>query len=431
MRLLHYALCLLIFIFANGCGTPYVMKRKAPGIVQSAEAQMAAAPAMPSSAKVHPDAFDLAKLAEDPAVSMRGGGGQGGSTAPETVKKNKAAQRKVIYSGTLTLRVANKLTGRAELDKIIKKYDGLIVNATLDEVTFRVDPERFEAAMNDAAQVGEVAGREIKSEDVTAQYFDLGLRIEVAEGSRKRLMELLGKSGAIKDVLEVERDLRRLTEEIEQLKGALRKMQDQIDLATVRVTLEEKQLVAQPRRYALASVFAWMNQVGLDSILEPISSDAHLDGEFSLHRLFFGPRFQLATGSQELLPEGFLPVLYTGWKLTGVTPQDDRLRVQLLELRQQGDLAFWTDALAEEFRSQRGYIVKAPEAFKMTDPRLRAVALRCETAVGGAPWAYDAWLIQSPEEPKKLIVVEYARVKKSPDEKLATVEQAVRGLKGL
>lgn len=353
-------------------------------------------------------------------------GGQAPKSAATPAPK--PSNRKVIYTGTLTLQVANKTTGREEVDKVIKKYDGFILSGTLDEVIFRVAPEKFEAAMNELALLGEVSAREIKSEDVTAQFFDLTLRIDVAEGSRKRLMELLGKSGTVKDVLEVERDLRRLTEEIESLKGVLRKMQDQIDLATITVRLAEKRMVEQPRRHSISSIFAWLNGVGLDRVLTRIPDDATLHGEWSLRRLFQGAPFRLATGSGELLPAGFLPVYYDATHLLGATPQDNRLSVQLFKLRQSGDLGFWADALSEECRTFRGYIVRAREEVKLTEPGLKAVRLRCETAIGTETWSYDVWLIQRAIRPQYLYVVEYARVKKQAEEHLPAIEESVRGI---
>lgn len=396
--------------------------------VLTAEAAAAPAPEPPRSA---PSASEA--MLGAPAGGGGGfGGGRMAAPAPgpeaSAVKEAKPSTRKVIYTGTLTLQVANKTTGREDVDKIVKKYDGIILTATLDEVTFKVAPEKFEAAMNDLAQLGEVSAREIKSEDVTAQFYDLNLRIDVAEASRKRLMELLGKSGAVKDVLEVERDLRRLTEEIEQLKGVLRQMQDRIDLATITVRLQEKRMIEQPRRHSISSNFAWLNGIGLDRVLTQIPTDASLHGEWSLRRVFQGPPFRLATGSEALLPAGFLPVFYDDTQLLGATPQDNRLSVQYFKLRQKGDLGFWADALAEECKSFRGYIVLGREEVKLRDGGLKGVRLRCETAIGTETWAYDVWLIQRASRPNYLYVVEYARVKKQAAEHLTAIETAVQGI---
>jgi hypothetical protein len=207
-------------------------------------------------------------------------------------------------------------------------------------------------------------------------------------------------------------------------------MADQIELATITVRLQEKRIVTAPRQHQMSSVFAWMNMVGLDQVLSKVSDDAPLGPEHSLASLLHGQRLKLGVAKDALLPAGFMPVIYDGRLLVGVTPQDNRLRAQQLVLRQEkSELEFWGKALEEEFKSYRGYIVRKHEEFKLDGAGVAATVLRCETAVGNDAWAYDVWLIQRAEKPTNLYVVEFARVKKGGDEQLPAVEAAVRGIK--
>ena len=230
------------------------------------------------------------------------------------------------------------------IDALIQRLSGIIVNATLDSVIFRVAPEDFDSALDELAKLGDVTAREVKSEDVTDQYRDLRLRSEVAEASRQRLMEILKKTGQVKDVLEVERDIRRLTEEIEGMKGLLRVLQDKVDLATITVQLEEKALEPLPARHRSSSPFSWINEVGLDHLQRQLPQEMPLSGEGRLTRLVRGPQFRLGVAPGDLLPSGFVPVWYAKSLLWGATPEDYRLRVSCFRVRQKGNLDFWGQA---------------------------------------------------------------------------------------
>jgi len=89
-------------------------------------------------------------------------------------------------------------------------------------------------------KVGRLISENSSSEDVTARYVDLTARLENAEASRTRYLEILGtKSASVEDILQVEREIERVTENIERLKGEIRLLETQVGLSTITVTLEE------------------------------------------------------------------------------------------------------------------------------------------------------------------------------------------------
>ena len=353
--------------------------------------------------------------------------------APEPIESSKTIPtlegRKIIYTATIVLQVPNMRTTRDEIDRLIECHDGFIQKATLDRITFRVPPNRFESAMNKMETLGKVLERTLQSDDVTNAYTDMTLRLEVAEVSRQRLLELLHKSAEVKDVLEVERDIRRLTEEIERMKGQLRVLNDQVALATISVFLRQQAPVAAPRRRPSETRFSWMRQVGVDRIMHSVSESARLWGEGTLTRLIFGKAFQLDVPRGRLLPDGFIPLQYTGSNLIGTTPQDDRLRVQAIQPRQSGDLEFWGQALAQELAHQRGYQVDSPQPVEIDSKGLQGIKLRCKTSWGGESWTYDVWLIQKKKHPKNMLIIDLARRNTGDDKDLEEIERAIRGIK--
>jgi len=96
---------------------------------------------------------------------------------------------------------------------------------------------------------------------------DLELRMENALKSRDRLLELLNRNDKVADLLAVEKELKRLTEEIELLKGELRFLKDQIVYSPIQVTFNGPDLEAEPRQRS-RSHFTWINSIGVENVLD-------------------------------------------------------------------------------------------------------------------------------------------------------------------
>ncbi|MBK8572318.1 MAG: DUF4349 domain-containing protein [Holophagaceae bacterium] len=75
-------------------------------------------------------------------------------------------------------------------------------------------------------------------QDVTKAYSDLETRLRVKREALNRIRELLRtKAGNLKEVLEAEKEISRITEEIEHAEGERRYFDHQISLSTIVVEL--------------------------------------------------------------------------------------------------------------------------------------------------------------------------------------------------
>jgi len=111
-------------------------------------------------------------------------------------------------------------------------------------ISFAVAPDKLDALMDALNDLGLVKSRRSQTVDLTEQYVDLKSQLSNSEQIRDRLISLLNtRTGHLKDVLEVERELSRTTGQIESLKGKIRYLQAQTDLARLEISLREKQSV--------------------------------------------------------------------------------------------------------------------------------------------------------------------------------------------
>ena len=130
----------------------------------------------------------------------------------------------------------------------------------------RVPAARFNEAMAELRGYGRVLNEVMQANDVTREHLDLSIRLENAQKSRERLLALLQKAEKVEDMLKIEEQLHRLTEEIERMTGQLRFLNDQVALSTVTVDFKG---VAGPEavsRRRTPSMFPWVNQIGVEPL---------------------------------------------------------------------------------------------------------------------------------------------------------------------
>lgn len=111
------------------------------------------------------------------------------------------------------------------------------------DVVVKVLPEKLDGFLLKLRGLGELKNQTLGSEDVTKQYFDTDSRLKNARVMEQRLIDILKtKSSKVADLLEVEKELGRVRAQIEEMQGALKYMDAQVQFATVTITLAEKEM---------------------------------------------------------------------------------------------------------------------------------------------------------------------------------------------
>ena len=170
----------------------------------------------------------------------------GGQTAPADTN------RKLVRNATVELEIVKfdeaveKITAFAGEDRgyVVSSGSNKQANGKLrGNVIVKVLPEHLDRFLVKLRSLGEVKNQTLATEDVTKQYFDTDSRVKNARVMETRLIDILKtKTGKVSDVLEVEKELGRVRAEIEEMQGALKYMDAQVQFATVTITLSEKDM---------------------------------------------------------------------------------------------------------------------------------------------------------------------------------------------
>ena len=159
------------------------------------------------------------------------------------------AQQRLIRTAELSLKVDSVRQALAAAGSLAVAGGGFVADTRITQnasgketaiVSLRIPSEHFDETLAQIRPLGIVGREVVHTEDVTKAYTDLDIRLTVKEATAARLRQVLAsQTGKLADVLEVERELGRVTEEIESLKGERRYYDERIAYSTVTLTLVE------------------------------------------------------------------------------------------------------------------------------------------------------------------------------------------------
>jgi uncharacterized protein DUF4349 len=211
-------------------------------------------------------------------VSASSASSSGLLAAEQTLETMNAVKRQ-IRTGELTIEVKSFDKAATEVGHIAESHGGYLATseASRDDedrregiLTIRVAADRFSAAFSAIKSLGKVQSEKIGTEDISKAYTDLQSRLQIKRQTERRLRDILqARTGKLSEVLEVERELGRLAEEIEQMEGQRRYYDQQVALSTITVQLQEptaivRRGVAAPLTRALREALdVFMNSLGL------------------------------------------------------------------------------------------------------------------------------------------------------------------------
>jgi hypothetical protein len=187
--------------------------------------------------------------AQDAASSydaLGDGGEDGGAPMPDAFLVG--ASDRVIKTANLRLEVEDGELARTlrEGRAIAEGAGGFLLSTSIHgadrrtgEFTIRVPAERFEETLSALEDLGELAGEDVRGEDVSQEFVDLEARLRNATAQEEVLFRLYDRSNTIADTIRVQRELEDVQLEIERLRGRLRYLEDRTDLSTITVLVAE------------------------------------------------------------------------------------------------------------------------------------------------------------------------------------------------
>lgn len=153
-------------------------------------------------------------------------------------------QRLLVKRGALEFESVHLEDDNQKVRKILPHFKAYVDSENFSnndfsstyQLSIKVPVAHFEDLMDTLSSIGKkTTNRSSNTDDVTRNFRDLKATIESKKALENRYRELLSKATQIKDMLEIERNLNDLRNEIEGYEARLRTLQNDISYSTINL----------------------------------------------------------------------------------------------------------------------------------------------------------------------------------------------------
>ena len=215
---------------------------------------------------------DAASLAAEGAGVEQGSSG----ALPQVARDPAAMPSMIIRTGNASIQVDSLEVAVDAVRALAARHNGYIANSQMQAANagirsatleIRLPSEKFDALLSGLSPIGKVEFVNVSAQDVGEEFTDVTARVTNSRRLEQRLIELLAtRTGKLSDVLQIERELARVREEIERMEGRLRYLKAHVATSTMSVTVHEPGPIVgdQGSLGVIGEAFrqAWRNFVG-------------------------------------------------------------------------------------------------------------------------------------------------------------------------
>jgi len=123
---------------------------------------------------------------------------------------------------------------------------GFVVTSTIEEsrqksgsLVVRVPAEDFEDMLASLERLGNIEREVVAGRDVSEEFIDLGARIRNFQAQEAVVLRLMRNADSIDETIRIQNELQTIRLEIERLKGRLRFLRGQAEMASISVRFQE------------------------------------------------------------------------------------------------------------------------------------------------------------------------------------------------
>lgn len=187
--------------------------------------------------------------------------------APPTQK------RLVYYNGFMELRVTEPQQTLERAVQMAEDAGGYVETFAGNRIVLRVPVAVFRSIYDDMLKLGEIVSRSVNAQDITEAYTSVELRLRTLRASRDRLIELLARARTEEEKLSLLREIKRLTERVDQLEMQLKTLATLASFSRITVVTQPKREDVYSTEAESVAAFRWIRA------LSPFKRDVAYDGE--------------------------------------------------------------------------------------------------------------------------------------------------------
>ncbi|MFC0214147.1 DUF4349 domain-containing protein [Paenibacillus chartarius] len=203
------------------------------GDAKAASSQTQAAPSQPATAPSSP-----APMVPAAGITPPIGAGDTGD----------AFNRKLIYKANLVMEVQDYGEAQTQLRNLAALSGAFILqfNETSNDLersgnyTIKVAAAGFTSFLDGLEKISPSLQRSVQGQDVTEEYVDLEARLKAKQAVEARLLAFMEKAQKTEDLVAFSNELSKVQTEIEQIKGRMRYLDQNVTLSTIELRMYQK-----------------------------------------------------------------------------------------------------------------------------------------------------------------------------------------------
>ena len=243
--------------------------------------------------------------------------------------------RKMAYQTSLLLHCQDVPKALRSAAEIARKYKGYVAESENFRIRIKIPVESADAALNELEALGKVTDRKIRAQDVTEQYVDTQVRIGNLRKLHGKLTDLLSRAKNVDEILKVERELARITTELERYETKMKNLA--LRVALVDMTIRFEAVVQETMQSAIVPI-PWIGELGTEISRREFSINQNDDVPFKV-----------------TLPAGFAVLYSDKYTLYAVNPDDVVLKLSLRSNFRDATMDFYRAMIERALFTQNGY----------------------------------------------------------------------------
>ncbi|WP_310488857.1 DUF4349 domain-containing protein [Chamaesiphon sp. VAR_69_metabat_338] len=188
----------------------------------------------------------------DRVVADAGSGEKVGNKEAKLATPTTTQKPQLVKMAELSLRLESIDKMMVQLRQIVQSKQGDIYNFQDDRpqgsgehrqatLVLKVPSASLDGTLAEIVKLGRVESQGIKSEDVTQQLVDTDARLKNLRQQEDLTRKIMDRSGSVKDILAVSKELSSIREQIEQLDATVKNLRQQVAYSTINLKVEETQ----------------------------------------------------------------------------------------------------------------------------------------------------------------------------------------------
>jgi len=179
-------------------------------------------------------------------TALQGGSAYLQKDSKQVSTSNTNWDKKIIKTGTLTIETDNYHKYNNQIHLLVKKWEAYIASEQENSsdykiensITIKIPVQYFDEAVQQISSSvpGKLLGKQITAQDVTSEYFDTRARMESKKRIRLRYLDMVQKAKNMEEVLQVEREINSMQEQIEAGEGRIRYLGHSSAYSTIQLT---------------------------------------------------------------------------------------------------------------------------------------------------------------------------------------------------